>query len=87
MNLKQVCLTTCYGLVCSNLCVGGQEQGQDWSRPDLPESWNPKEENLIFQQIECDEGTFDRKTTIQLFGVTDVSWAQLSCFFEEALGK
>ncbi|RPA95975.1 hypothetical protein L873DRAFT_1812061 [Choiromyces venosus 120613-1] len=61
----------------NELKTGGQEQHQKWSRPDLPESWDPKEENLIFQQIECDEGTFDRKTTIQLFGVTEAGHSVL----------
>ncbi|KAG0130707.1 DNA polymerase family B-domain-containing protein [Tuber indicum] len=61
----------------NELKTGGQEQDQDWCRPHLPKSWNPQEESLIFQQIECDEGTFDRKTTIQLFGVTEAGHSVL----------
>ena len=48
------------------------EKDQHWARPELPNGWDPDSENLIFQQIDCEEGTLDRKATIRLFGVTEV---------------
>ena len=48
------------------------EKDQHWARPELPKRWDPDSENLIFQQIDCEEGTLDKKATIQLFGVTEV---------------
>jgi DNA polymerase delta subunit 1 len=49
-----------------------QEKDQQWARPPL-DDFNPSRDNLIFQQIECEEGTLNGgKTTVKLFGVTEV---------------
>lgn len=56
-----------------SLKKNNSEKDQEWARPSLSD-FNPKTDNLIFQQIECEEGTFDNgKTTVKLFGVTEVS--------------
>jgi DNA polymerase delta subunit 1 len=57
----------------SDLKGGNAETDQKWARPDLDPSFDPQTENLLFQQIDVEEGTLDGKTTIQLFGVTEVS--------------
>jgi DNA polymerase delta subunit 1 len=49
-----------------------QEKDQQWARPAL-DDFNPTRDNLIFQQIECEEGSLHGgKTTVKLFGVTEV---------------
>jgi DNA polymerase delta subunit 1 len=48
------------------------ERDQQWDRPSLNE-FDPKKDSLCFQQIEAEEGTLHGgKTTIKLFGVTEV---------------
>lgn len=48
------------------------EKDQQWERPPLGE-FDPKEENICFQQIDAEEGTImGGKTAIRLFGVTEV---------------
>jgi DNA polymerase delta subunit 1 len=49
------------------------EKDQEWARPSLSD-FNPDSDNLIFQQIECEEGTLHGgKATVKLFGVTEAS--------------
>lgn len=50
-----------------------QEKDQQWARPSLAD-FNPDGDNLIFQQIEVEEGTLHGgKAALKLFGVTEVS--------------
>ena len=50
-----------------------QEKDQQWARPNLAD-FNPDGDNLIFQQIEVEEGTLHGgKAALKLFGVTEVS--------------
>lgn len=50
------------------------EKDQQWRRPPLPEDFNEMTQNLVFQQIEAEEGVLNGgKTTVKLFGVTEVS--------------
>ncbi|KAF7862608.1 hypothetical protein EAF04_007481 [Stromatinia cepivora] len=54
-----------------SLKKNNSEKDQEWARPSLAD-FNPEEDNLIFQQIECEEGTYDHgKATVKLFGVTE----------------
>jgi DNA polymerase delta subunit 1 len=49
-----------------------QEKDQQWPRPSLND-FHPDSENLVFQQIEAEEGSLmGGKTTVRLFGVTEV---------------
>lgn len=49
------------------------EKDQQWSRPPL-DDFDPTIDSLCFQQIEAEEGTLHGgKTTIKLFGATEVS--------------
>lgn len=50
------------------------EKDQQWARPSLG-SFDPETDNLIFQQIEAEEGTLHGggRATVKLFGVTEVS--------------
>ncbi|KAF8848194.1 hypothetical protein BDZ45DRAFT_810963 [Acephala macrosclerotiorum] len=55
----------------AGLKKNNSEKDQEWARPDLGD-FNPEKDNLCFQQIECEEGTFeDGKACIKLFGVTE----------------
>lgn len=54
------------------LNLGNAENDQKWARPALTDSWGPETHNLIFQQIDVEEGHMDGKTTVRLFGVTEV---------------
>jgi DNA polymerase delta subunit 1 len=54
---------------------GNAERDQKWARPDLDPSWNPQTDNLLFQQIDVEEGMLDGKSTIRLFGVTEVKYS------------
>lgn len=57
-----------------SLKKNNSEKDQEWARPGLAD-FNPEVDNLIFQQIECEEGTYDHgKATVKLFGVTEVSF-------------
>ena len=48
------------------------EKDQQWDRPSL-DDFSPDRDNLCFQQIEAEEGTLHGgRTTIKLFGVTEV---------------
>ncbi|KAF7909433.1 uncharacterized protein EAF01_003151 [Botrytis porri] len=54
-----------------SLKKNNSEKDQEWARPSLAD-FNPEVDNLIFQQIECEEGTYDGgKATVKLFGVTE----------------
>lgn len=49
------------------------EKDQQWERPPLRE-WDPKTENICFQQIDAEEGRLPGdKMAVRLFGVTEVS--------------
>jgi DNA polymerase delta subunit 1 len=49
------------------------EKDQQWRRPSLPNDFNELTQNLVFQQIEAEEGVLNGgRTTIKLFGVTEV---------------
>ncbi len=49
------------------------EKDQQWARPGLTD-FKQGQDNLIFQQIECEEGTLHGgSATVKLFGVTEVS--------------
>lgn len=57
----------------AGLKKNNSEKDQEWARPGLGD-FDPQKDNLCFQQIECEEGTFeDGKTCIKLFGVTEAS--------------
>ncbi|KAF8243268.1 DNA polymerase delta catalytic subunit [Wilcoxina mikolae CBS 423.85] len=56
---------------------GNAERDQKWARPDLDPSWNPQTDNLLFQQIDVEEGILDSKSTIRLFGVTETGHSVL----------
>ncbi len=50
------------------------EKDQQWRRPLLPYDFNEISQNLIFQQIEAEEGILSGgKTAVKLFGVTEVN--------------
>ena len=52
------------------------EKDQQWSRPSL-DDFNEDRDSLCFQQIEAEEGNLQYgKTTVKLFGVTEVSTRQ-----------
>lgn len=49
------------------------ENDQSWDRPSL-DDFDDRRENLCFQQIEAEEGSLHGgRTTVKLFGVTEVS--------------
>jgi DNA polymerase delta subunit 1 len=53
------------------------EKDQQWRRPQLPADFNEMTQKLVFQQIEAEEGVLNGgKTTVKLFGVTEVRSAQ-----------
>ena len=47
------------------------EKDQQWERPPLKD-FDPAKQNLVFQQIEAEKGTFMQRTSVKLFGVTEV---------------
>ncbi|CAN9476791.1 unnamed protein product [Alternaria alternata] len=54
------------------------EKDQQWRRPPLPEDFNEMTQNLVFQQIEAEEGVLNGgKTTVKLFGVTETGHSVL----------
>jgi DNA polymerase delta subunit 1 len=56
-----------------NLKEQNTEKDQQWRRPTLPEDFSEMKQNLIFQQIEAEEGVLNGgRTTVKLFGVTEV---------------
>lgn len=56
----------------SGLRKKNAEKDQQWARPGL-DDFNEKIDTLCFQQIEAEEGTLHGgKTTVKLFGVTEV---------------
>jgi DNA polymerase delta subunit 1 len=49
------------------------EKDQQWGRPPLPHDFSEVTNNLVFQQIEAEEGVLHGgKATVKLFGVTEV---------------
>ena len=56
----------------SGLKQQNSEKDQQWDRPSL-DDFDDKRDSLCFQQIEAEEGTLHGgKTTVKLFGVTEV---------------
>ena len=67
----------------SGLKQQNSEKDQQWDRPSL-EDFSSDTDSLCFQQIEAEEGTLHGgKTTIKLFGVTEVKetmlWSMARC--------
>jgi len=57
----------------AGLRKNNSEKDQEWARPGLG-NFNAQNDNLSFQQIECEEGTVHGgKATVKLFGVTEAS--------------
>lgn len=57
----------------AGLRKNNSEKDQQWSRPSLND-WKEGKDSLIFQQIECEEGTLHGgNATVKLFGVTEAS--------------
>jgi DNA polymerase delta subunit 1 len=55
-----------------NLKKNNQEKDQHWPRPSL-DDFDENNDSLCFQQIEAEEGSLHGgKTTVRLFGVTEV---------------
>lgn len=54
------------------MSIGNNEGDQKWARPDLDAGWDAATENLIFQQIDVEEGALGGKSNLRLFGVTGV---------------
>ena len=66
----------------SGLKKNNSEKDQQWERPSI-EDFNPQTDNLCFQQIEAEEGTLHGgKTTVKLFGVTEVRLRISVCVLE-----
>ena len=62
----------------AGLKKSNSEKDQEWARPGLGD-FNSQTDNLCFQQIEAEEGTFNHgKATVKLFGVTEASRSPLS---------
>lgn len=56
----------------THLKANSTEKDQQWTRPALGD-WDETTQSLCFQQIEAEEGVLNGgKTTIKLFGVTEV---------------
>ena len=56
----------------AGLKQNNSEKDQQWARPSLGD-FDPQTDNLIFQQIEAEEGTLHGgKATVKFFGVTEV---------------
>lgn len=67
----------------SGLKQQNSEKDQQWERPNL-DDFDEKRDSLCFQQIEAEEGTLHGgKTTIKLFGVTEVG--TLTCLAKSLL--
>ena len=57
----------------SGLKDSNSEKDQQWERPPLVD-FDEKRDNVCFQQIDAEEGTLmGGRTTVKLFGVTEVS--------------
>ncbi|KAK6543072.1 DNA-directed DNA polymerase delta [Orbilia ellipsospora] len=52
------------------------ETDQKWGRPSL-DDWIPNETDLVFQQIDAEEGMWNGKTCVRLFGVTETGHSVL----------
>ena len=56
----------------SGLKENNSERDQQWDRPSMKD-FDEKRDNLVFQQIEAEEGTLHGgRATVKLFGVTEV---------------
>jgi DNA polymerase delta subunit 1 len=56
----------------AGLKKNNSEKDQQWARPSL-DDFNAETDNIIFQQIEAEDGSLDNKATVKLFGVTEAS--------------
>ena len=64
----------------TDLKENNSEKDQQWARPGM-EDFDETVENLVFQQIEAEEGTVrGGETAIKLFGVTEVTTASSLLF-------
>ncbi|KAK6520528.1 DNA polymerase delta catalytic subunit [Arthrobotrys conoides] len=52
------------------------ETDQKWARPSM-DDWKPNEVDLIFQQIDTEDGYWNGKPSIRLFGVTETGHSVL----------
>ena len=60
------------------------EKDQQWDRPGL-DDFDEQRDGLCFQQIEAEEGTLNGgRTTVKLFGVTEVSLCLLLYYLHES---
>ncbi|KAF1835563.1 DNA polymerase delta catalytic subunit [Decorospora gaudefroyi] len=53
------------------------EKDQQWRRPALPADFDEMTHNLVFQQIECEDGTINDRAAVKLFGVTETGHSVL----------
>ena len=59
----------------TNLKQTNTEKDQQWARPPLTHDWSDGTKSLVFQQIEAEDGVLNGgKTTVKLFGVTEVAF-------------
>jgi DNA polymerase delta subunit 1 len=59
------------------------EKDQQWRRPGLPNDFNELTQNLVFQQIEAEEGVLNGgRASVKLFGVTEVCRACKNLSFD-----
>lgn len=61
-----------------DLKQSNSEKDQQWERPPV-EDFDPKKENICFQQIDAEESVLMGKPAIRLFGVTEVNNPRLHC--------
>ncbi|CAG8952705.1 hypothetical protein HYFRA_00008949 [Hymenoscyphus fraxineus] len=54
----------------AGLRKNNSEKDQQWARPSLA-GFNPQTDNLVFQQIEVEDGQIHGKQVVKLFGVTE----------------
>ena len=63
----------------SGLKKNNAEKDQHWPRPSL-DDFKPRSDALCFQQVDAEEGSLHGgKTTVKLFGTTEVSWLPEHC--------
>ena len=55
----------------AGLKENNSEKSQNWARPPLGK-FDPELQNLVFQQIEVEEGMLNNQPAVKLFGVTEV---------------
>ena len=55
----------------------GHDEDQKWARPDLPDSFDPEQEDVIFQQLDAEEVNSGDHTIARFFGVTAEGYSVL----------